>query len=367
MKIDSGLLEHLLHLDELIQQIPSPTFFESQRGAFIFQQFIELGLEQVTQDPAGNILGCLPGGNQAPLVVSAHLDTVFPLGTDLKLQHSSGQISGPGIGDNSLGLAGLIGLVWLLKENQINLPGDLWLVANTGEEGLGNLRGMRAVVDRFGAAPVAYLVVEGMGLGDIFHRGAAVERYRIHLYTSGGHPWTTSASLSAVHAIARIISCLADLPLPVEPHTTLNVGTVNGGSSINTIAAHAVCELDLRSEQSQTLEGLAAKAVEIIQHVSSPEIKVEIEEIGSRPPGYLPANHHLVQLAEKCVLEQGIKPQLTCSSTDANLPLSRGFPALCLGLTHGSGAHTLMECIQTEPVLAGMAQLYNLVCRVWTA
>lgn len=367
MKTAPGLLDRLLHLDELIQQIPSPTFFESQRSAFILHQFLELGLAQVTQDQAGNIFGCLPGGSQPPLVVSAHLDTVFPLGTDLHLQHSTGRIAGPGIGDNSLGLAGLIGLVWMFKENQVSLPGDLWLAANTGEEGLGNLRGMRAMVDRFGPAPVAYLVVEGIGLGDIFHRGTGVERYRVNLHTSGGHPWTAPASLSAVHAAAHLITCLADLPLPAIPHTTLNVGMVSGGTSINTIAAHAVFELDLRSEESQALEELAGKAREIIQQASRPEVKVEIEEIGARPSGYIPANHRLVQLAEQCLLEQGIKPQLTCSSTDANLPLSRGFPALCLGLTRGSGAHTLAECIETEPVLAGMAQLFNLVCRIWTA
>jgi tripeptide aminopeptidase len=367
MKAASGLLERLLQLDELIQQIPSPTFFESQRSTFIRQQFVELGLAQVTQDQAGNILGCLPGGSQPPLVVSAHLDTVFPPGTDLHLQYSPGRITGPGIGDNSLGLAGLIGLVWMLKENQVNLPGDLWLAANTGEEGLGNLRGMRSVVDRFGPAPVAYLVVEGIGLGDIFHRGTGVARYRIHLHTPGGHPWTAPASLSAVHAMARLIACLADLPLPVSPRTTLNVGLASGGISINTIAAYASFELDLRSEHSRTLEEFSGKVREIIQQASRPEVRVEIEHIGARPSGYLPANHHLVQLAKQCLLEQGINPQLTCSSTDANLPLSRGFPALCVGLTRGSGAHTLAECIETEPVLAGMAQLFNLVCRIWTA
>lgn len=367
MKTTSGLLERLLRLDELIQQIPSPTFFESQRSAFMLGQFLELGLEQVTQDAAGNIWGCLPGGSRTPLVVSAHLDTVFPLSTGLHVQHSTGRLAGPGIGDNSLGLAGLIGLVWLLKENKIILPGDLWLAANTCEEGLGNLRGMRAVVDRFDSTPVAYLVVEGMGLGDIFHRGTAVERYRVSLHTSGGHPWIEPTALSAVHEAARVITCLADLPLPVNPHTTLNVGLLSGGTSINTIAAHAVFELDLRSEQSQALDALAVKVKEVILSANRADVKVEIEGIGMRPAGSLPASHRLVRLAEQCLVEQGIKPQLTCSSTDANLPLSRGFPAICVGLTHGSGAHTLAECIETGPVLTGMAQLFHLVCRVWAA
>ncbi len=365
MRAAPVFLERLLRLTETIQQIPAPTFFESQRSLFMLEQFQMLGLAQVSQDQAGNVLGCLPGGNRPPLVVSAHLDTVFPAGTDLHLHYPNGKIAAPGIGDNALGLAGLIGLVCLLQENQASLAGDLWLAADTGEEGLGNLRGMHALVDRFGDSPLGYLVLEGMGLGSIFHRGSAVARYRVSLNTPGGHPWTSTGSPSAVHEIARLITHLADLPLPSTCHSTLNVGLVSGGTTINTIASHAELELDLRSEKVQVLEELSSQVKEVAAQAASPDIKMDITEIGSRPAGSIPANHRLVRLAQQCLREQDVDPQLMCSSTDANLPLSLGLPALCLGVTCGGDAHTLVEYIEIEPVMAGMAQLLGFVRRAW--
>jgi tripeptide aminopeptidase len=362
MKITPEILQRMLELDETIQQIPSPTFAETQRSAFICQQFAGLGLACVEQDEIGNVYGCLPGGSQPPAVVSAHLDTVFSASADLHLRRTPGRIAGPGIGDNALGLAGLIVLVWVLRENQVSLPGDLWLAANTCEEGLGNLNGMRAVVDRFGLDPVVFRGGVGIGLGNIFHRGTAVERYRIQVRTPGGHPWIASGAPSAVHEIARLITGLADLPLPDTPRTTLNVGLVSGGTTINTIASQAVLELDLRSEQSVVLAGLVAQVKTLLQQANQPEVHVDAELIGVRPSGEIPAGHRLVRLAEQCLLEQGIAPQLGCSSTDANLPLSRGLPALCLSLTRGNGAHTL-----DEPLAPGMAQLAGFISRAWPA
>ena len=190
--IDASLTARVLDLAVTIQQIPAPPFGEAQRAAFIRDRFEVEGLCDVTMDELGNVYGRLPGGadqnppceagdnrDLRPLIVSAHLDTVFPFDTDLRVRREADKIFGPGIGDNSLGLAGLFGLRWALRQERAPnrvLPGDLWLVANVGEEGLGDLRGMRKVVDRFGGSALAYLILEGMAFGHIYHRALGVQR-----------------------------------------------------------------------------------------------------------------------------------------------------------------------------------------------
>jgi putative aminopeptidase FrvX len=193
--IRSGVLERLLDYAVEIQQIPAPTFLEEKRSNYVLQQFKGEGLTDSDRDELGNVYSRLPGSaSTRPIIVSAHLDTVFPLETNLEINRSSDRICGPGMGDNSLGVASLLALSWLLKESS-SLKNDLWLVANVGEEGLGNLRGMKAVVEKFGSAPKAYIVVEGMALGSIYHRGLSVRRYRIQARTPGGHSWLILAIL----------------------------------------------------------------------------------------------------------------------------------------------------------------------------
>jgi tripeptide aminopeptidase len=360
------LVDSLIELAAQIQQIPAPTFYETSRAEFLRQTFKHERLSDVETDTAGNVYARLPGENPSaapPLVISAHLDTVFPAGTSLQLKRSPERAAGPGIGDNSLGLASLIGLVWMLRERQTCLPGDLWLAADPGEEGLGNLKGMSAVVERFKDRPRAYIILEGMGLGEIFHRGLAVKRYRLTVKTAGGHSWIDFGRPSAVHEIARLIDALARLSLPANPRTTLNVGIVSGGTSINTIASHASLELDLRSESPGGLQSLAAEVEELVIEANRPGVEVYSELIGQRPAGNLPASHWLVSLAEKILLEQGVTPMPGIGSTDANAPLSRGLPAICIGMTTGSGAHTLEEYINIPPLAQGMEQLYQLVTR----
>ena len=188
--MESSILNRVLDIAVAIQQIPAPTFEEGQRAAFLRDRFQDEELCDVSIDGVGNVYGRLPGGGTAPpLVISAHSDTVFPAATSLKVRREMDRIYGPGIGDNSLGVAGLFGMLWTINQRGIELPGDLWLVSNVCEEGLGDLRGMRAVVERFGDQVLAYLVIEGMALGQIYHRGLGVRRYRIHVRTSGGHSW----------------------------------------------------------------------------------------------------------------------------------------------------------------------------------
>ncbi len=360
------LLHRVIDLACQIQQIPAPTFQEGERAAFLQQRFMEEGLADVGQDDVGNVYARLSGAGEAlPLVVSAHLDTVFPLETDLTLTRQDDYLQGPGIGDNSLGLAALFGLLWHLRAEGVSLPGDLWLVANVGEEGLGNLRGMHAVVDRFGRAPLAYIVLEGMGLGQVYHRGLGVRRYRITLHTEGGHSWVHHGRPSAVHELARLVTHLTRIPLPASPRTTLNVGVIQGGTTVNTIASTAWLELDLRSESPDALASLSRTAETLAQQTARRGVRVDVEVIGNRPAGELPARHSLVQSALAALREQGVKPQLNIGSTDANAPLSRGLPAICLGLTEGGGAHSSQEYIRVEPLARGLTALTSLVRRVW--
>jgi tripeptide aminopeptidase len=355
--------DRLLDLAIQIQQIPAPTFAEGPRGEFVCGRFIAEGLQDVSMDSLGNVYGRLPGKNSKamPLIISAHLDTVFPEKTNLVVNKESNKISAPGIGDNSIGVAALFGILWLLHERKIELKGDVWFVADVCEEGLGDLRGMKAVVDHFGANVLAYLVVEGMALGHIYYRAIGVRRYRVTAHTAGGHSWSDYGQPSAVHEIAALVTQLAAIPLPRTPRTTLNVGVMTGGTSVNTLAAEASFELDLRSEDPSVLAGLVKTAEELISTADRPGVRFEAEVIGQRPAGEMSAVHPLVKLAEACLHEQGLDITYTSGSTDANVPLSRGMPALVLGVTTGGGAHTTHEYIHTAPIEQGMGQLLMFV------
>jgi acetylornithine deacetylase/succinyl-diaminopimelate desuccinylase-like protein len=362
-----------------IQQIPAPTFAEAERAKFVRALFEGEGLE-VSVDEVGNVYGrwTMDGGRRTkddgwrakvkPLIVSAHLDTVFPADTDLRLTRRDDRIHGPGLGDNSLGVAALFGVLWGLRERVPPLPvgegrgeGDIYFVANVGEEGLGDLRGMKAVADRFGPDVKAYLVLEGLALGHVYHRALGVKRYRITAKTPGGHSWTDYGRPSAIHELAKFAAELTSMKLPESPRTTMNVGRISGGISVNVIASEASLELDLRSEGRDQLTELIARVEKKMEKAGRAEVKFEAELIGERPAGEIDPNHPLIQLALECVREQGLEPSLTSGSTDANLPLSRGYPALVLGITTGGGAHTVNEFINATLVEKGMQQLVRFV------
>jgi tripeptide aminopeptidase len=382
-------IQRILDLAIAIQQIPAPTFHEAERAEFVRARFAEEGLQGVEMDSTGNVYACFgsdeqsPSGKRQPLIVSAHLDTVFSLDIDLSASRERERILAPGIGDNSLGVAGLFSLVWALRERGLSLPGDLWLVANVCEEGLGNLRGMQAVVDRFelrrepgtrqagqsgiktATRPLAYIVVEGMALGQVYQRGLGVRRFRLGVQTAGGHSWIDYGQPSAIHELTALATRITALKLPGQPRTTLNVGIISGGSSVNTIAAEAMLELDLRSEDSATLEEVVRQVEQIVSSLQKPGVEVSWEAIGRRPAGEIPAEHPLVRLAQDCLRAVGLEPRLNIGSTDANLPLSLGLPAITIGLTTGGRAHTVHEYINIPPLDKGVEQLVSLVSRAW--
>jgi acetylornithine deacetylase/succinyl-diaminopimelate desuccinylase-like protein len=360
------MINRILDLAIQIQQIPSPTFNEALRAKFILDMFAREALSDLQTDAIGNVFARLPGsGAASPVIVSAHLDTVFPAETDLAIRRESGRIYGPGIGDNSLGLAGLLALLWSLREEKISLPGDLWLVANTCEEGLGDLRGMKAVVDRFGASPRVYLILEGMALGHIYHKAVDVRRYKVTAHTEGGHSWIDYGKPSAIHELSELVTKIVALNPPPGPRTTLNVGRISGGTSINTIAAEAWLELDLRSEAADALAELSRQVEALVETANKPDVRFDAQVIGQRPGGEIAVDHPMVQLAKTCLVEQNIQPNLTVGSTDSNIPLSKGYPALVLGLTQGGGAHTAHEFIETGPLEKGLRQLVSFVKYCW--
>ena len=365
----ASLADRVLDLALAIQQIPSPTFDEEKRAAFVRDQFLTEGLADVSIDPVGNVYARLPrrpfptgAGETRPLVVTAHLDTVFQVTTPLEATREPDRIAAPGIGDNSLGVAGLIGLVWALRQEGLSsLPGDVWLVANVGEEGLGDLRGMKAVVDRFGNQPAAYIAIEGMSLGRVYNRGLGVQRYRVTVRTPGGHSWVDYGSPSAIHELAALVTRLNAIILPEQPRTSLNVGIIQGGTSVNTIAAEAHLELDLRSEEVTALAELIDQVERLIAESNQTFVEITADLIGQRPVGEISPDAPLVCLALSCLETQGLQPKLNIGSTDANIPLSRGLPAICIGLTTGGGTHTTSEYILTQPLEQGLAQLVDLV------
>jgi acetylornithine deacetylase/succinyl-diaminopimelate desuccinylase-like protein len=220
---------------------------------------------------------------------------------------------------------------------------------------------MRLVVDRFGEQPCAYLILEGMALGQVYHRALGVQRYRITVRTEGGHSWVDFGKPSAIHELARLVNQITTIQVPSQPRSALNVGIISGGTSVNTIAAEARLELDLRSEGNSALNSLVRQVEELVQAANRKGVEVSLDIIGQRPPGRLPANHALVRLAKRVLQGMGLSPNLTIGSTDANIPLSRGLPAICVGLSTGFGAHTSHEYINTAPLAQGLEQIQKIV------
>lgn len=363
----NDLISRVIDLAICIQQIPAPTFQEGERATYIKECFLAEGLKEVEIDQAGNVLACLKAGKTTgqseknPLIISAHMDSVFPIGTNLATRWEGEKLLGPGIGDNAIAVAGLFGLLWNLREKKISLSHDLWLIANTCEEGLGDLRGMKAIADRFRDNVSAYIILEGIGLGSVYHRGLGVRRYRIAAQTEGGHSWLDFGKPSAIHELTILASRLATLSLPETPRTTLNIGQIHGGTSVNTIAAEANLELDIRSEDSEILLQLVSEVEDICTGVEKDGVTIIMESIGNRPAGEIPASHPLVGMVVESLREHGIRSKLAIGSTDANIPLSQGAPAVTLCLTTGGRAHTVHEYINTNPLENGLEVVLDVV------
>jgi acetylornithine deacetylase/succinyl-diaminopimelate desuccinylase-like protein len=356
-------LVDVLALAKQVQQIPAPTFAEAQRAEWVRAQFAKIGLFHIRQDETDSVIGFSTSQIRTPLLLlSAHVDTVFARETDLTLREDGNRWVGAGIGDNSLGVAGLLALAQLLLPLQANFPGTIAFVANACEEGLGNLQGMRAVLAGLPQKPDACVVIEGALYGSIIHKGTGVHRYRISVQTAGGHAWSDYGKPSAIHELTHLAGKILQLHVPTRPRSSLNIGKISGGTGINVIAQSASLELDLRSEDLKVLQKLNQMVLGLVEKAQQPQVKVLAQEIGKRPAGGIAPTDWLVALARKCLIASGCsRPLLTTGSTDANLPLSMGIPTVCVGITTGDNAHRLDEYIDVAPIRAGMQQLLLLI------
>ncbi len=344
---------------ELIRvcEIPAPPFREHERGRYFAGRFAELGLSDVHTDSEGNVIGFYRGEAELPLiVVSAHLDTVFPEGTDVQVRRVGSRLCAPGIADNVAGLAGLIGLIQALNAGEIRLRGTVAFVATVGEEGEGNQRGVRHLFSegKVAGRVSAFISFDGPGVEFITHQALGSRRYRITLEGPGGHSWGDFGVVNPVHALGRVVAKLADYRAPVEPRTTYNVGRIEGGESVNVIPERARMDVDLRSTSEAELARLEEFLLKAINQAIAEEnalraasglrLRSDVKLIGHRPSGETPQNAMLVRMAVEASRALGVTPMLNRASTDSNIPISLGVQAVTIGIGGLSGdSHRLSE------------------------
>ncbi len=345
-----------------IQQIPAPTLAEAQRAAYVMRQFKALNLSQVESDDLHNVYGLWLGKNKtAPtIMISAHTDTVFPAETDLATRTDGSLIYGPGLGDNSLGVAALLAVAYALRHSYLQSDGNIWLVATVGEEGLGDLRGMKSAFARLRPHVHHFINLEGLAFEHVYYAGIAVRRLHMTAHTEGGHSWLNFGRASAVHGIIELGARITALQPPATPRTTFNIGVIEGGQSVNTIASQASLWLDLRSEDQAALMNLEQQVRAQIEALTTSELTFTVEVVGDRPAGHIALDHPLVQGALAALAQLGVNGMLEIGSTDANVPLAAGCPAVTIGITRGGNAHRLDEYIDTRPIPAGLRQLFLL-------
>jgi len=344
---------------ELIRicEIPAPPFKEQDRGRYFAARFTELGLSDVHTDSEGNVIGFYRGQSEEPLLVlSAHLDTVFPEGTDVRVRRTGSRLLAPGIADDAAGLAALIGLIQTLNAAQMRLRGTIAFVATVGEEGEGDLRGVRHLFSegRLVGRVSAFVSFDGTGVDFITHQALGSRRYRVTLTGPGGHSWGDFGVVNPVHALGRVIARMADYRAPVEPRTTYNIGRIEGGESINVIPQSASMYVDLRSASEIELSRLEDFLLAAVNHAvvdenalraaSGRKLQVELTIIGNRPSGEISRDSLLVRTAIEATRALGVNPILNRASTDSNIPISLGIPAITVGAGGVSNdSHRLSE------------------------
>jgi acetylornithine deacetylase/succinyl-diaminopimelate desuccinylase-like protein len=339
-------------------EVAAPPFRESARGEVLRQTFQELGLRNPRIDKAGNVLADRPGTAAHPhLVMSAHLDTVFPMETDVRVKRDGAILRGPGTGDDCRGLAVLVSIIRALRQAHVQTPGTITFVATVGEEGLGDLRGVKQLFRETLAGEIdRFVSIDGTGLG-ITNVGVGSLRYRVTFKGPGGHSFASFGLASPIDAMGRAIARIAEFQVPSDPKTTFNVGRVGGGTSVNAIASEAWMEVDLRSSGSTSLAAIDArfqKAVDVAvveenERWRTPRtISAVKERVGDRPPGSTPADSPIVRTAEAVQHALGLPFMLSESSTDANIPMSLHIPGITIGAGgRGTDAHALTESFDT--------------------
>lgn len=346
-----------------ICSVAAPTGREERRAELVLQMMHDEGLTAAL-DGFGSVVAEIPGDPALPTIaVAAHLDTVFPDEGEIEVRREGDVLVAPGIGDNSAGVAALVALARDLPREGL---GRVFLVATVGEEGLGDLRGARRFVDDHGEELDAFLALEGAMRERVVTVAIGSERLRFTLSGPGGHSWGDADAPSAILGAARLVEALYDLKLPRHPRTTLSVGTLQAGHSVNSIAADAVMDVDLRSVNQASVIQLRRSVLETVENLFPPAAPLRCTSagIGSRPAGILQSDHPLLDHVQSARAEAGLPPaEETSSSTDANIPLSRGIPAACVGVGFGHDAHKRSETLEIPGLLDGLRALLNLVER----
>jgi acetylornithine deacetylase/succinyl-diaminopimelate desuccinylase-like protein len=349
--------QRILQWQTELVRVPAPPFGEQQRAALLCERFRDLGLEEPRIDSIGNAIARLSGTdpNARRVLLSAHIDTVFPAGTTIKPELNGSRLGAPGACDNGAGLAALLAIAAALRAVEFPTPCTLEFIGNVGEEGEGDLRGIRHL---YGAAAresiAAHLVLDGAGHEAAVTHALGSQRYRVTITGPGGHSWTDSGRPNPIVLLSQAIQRFAAVSVPDIPRTTINVGTIEGGTAINAIPQQASARFDLRStdpEQLIRLEVELHRAVEDAvlaanhrQRTEPGGMRFEIEKIGDRPAGRLPAQSELMSLLEAVDRHLSIRTEPRLASTDANIPLSLGVPAVSIGGGgEGGGIHTFGE------------------------
>jgi tripeptide aminopeptidase len=338
-----------------LTEIEAPPFKEERRGAEFKRRLEALGLTNVRTDAEGNVIGERAGSGSGPtVVISGHLDTVFPEGTDVTVKRDGTRLTAPGIGDDARGLAVVLAVARAMREANIQTQGTILFVGTVGEEGAGNLRGVRHLFEHELKDKVDFFIsVDGTG-HNITNAGVGSHRYRVTYHGPGGHSYGAFGMPNPIHALGRAIATIGDIEVPAQPRTTFNVGVIEGGTSVNSISAEGIMDVDLRSVSQATLDVLDRQFRAAVQAAMEAEnarwprstrtVAVRIDTIGIRPAGSLPDSSHIVRTALQAGEALGLQPLLNASSTDSNLPISMGIPAITIdGGGRGGGAHSLDE------------------------
>jgi len=372
-----GMQEELVALLTQITEIPAPSHEEQERGAFVAGKMKEFGFPVVQTDPSGNVIGFLPGKDPSKVIVSmAHMDTVFPMDTPLKVKRDGNILAAPGVSDNSASVAAMLLLGRIFVKN-LPLPHPVVLISNSGEEGLGDLKGSRYFCahvedydfDGFKPDPsnLVFLNIDG-GLGHLTDAGIGSRRLKVTFTGEGGHSWGAFGKTSAIHGLGAAIAAIAKVKVPAEPKTTYNVGVISGGISVNSIAAKAEMLIDMRSVRDDTLAAVEKDVRAAIEFgANETGTTYEIEVVGDRPTGANPPDSVLVKTILAVGKEHGYDLQRAPSSTDSNIPLSKGWPSVTMGFKTSENGHRVTEYLYIDSLVPGMkfalccyeALLYN--------
>ncbi|MGH7619106.1 MAG: M20/M25/M40 family metallo-hydrolase [Gemmatimonadaceae bacterium] len=363
----------IVRMQITVAQIAAPTGEEEERAGWVARRFGDCGLSDVHTDAFGNVIGRRDGvADVPPVVICAHLDTVFPRETDLSVRREGERLVGPGINDNGRGLAVMLALAGAVDGVRLSSRHPIEFVATTGEEGIGDLRGAKFYFAGRGSGAHATIALDGAGDERIIHRALGSRRFRVSYAGPGGHSWAAFGAPNAVHAAAAAAAKLASVSLPTSPRTTLSVGRIGGGLSVNSIPDAAWLEIDLRSTSAAQLE-LFERAIRQIAQIAADDenlkrargtrpLTLRVESIGSRPCGETPAEHELVQSAVEATKLVGRQPDLALASTDANVPISHGIPAIAIGAGgRGGDAHTHGEWFDNVHGTVGVARALTIV------